>query len=270
MIMLISMRTIMIQVKWNWTYKDTHKRRERNVKKTHSKRKKEETKQRERWEREKKGERETHTENTKEKGKERERHTHTENTKEKRKERERDTHRKYERSNTISETPFPFQHTKFSTFSTTFQQQLFSSFSIAGITLIMKTEVGDYPGSGLAESTGFLVQVHYRYENPNAFHSGFLVSPGTETRVVLTVVSGLLGVLSERLFFSFFFYFFISIMFFCVFLYCCIYTDAHIYTNKYTYMQKQVHIQTGGLQLVILNVFSTQFVRNFKCIHQIR
>ncbi|ROT82256.1 putative acid-sensing ion channel 4-like [Penaeus vannamei] len=56
-----------------------------------------------------------------------------------------------------------------------------------GITLIMKTEVGDYPGSGLAESTGFLVQVHYRYENPNAFHSGFLVSPGTETRVVLTV-----------------------------------------------------------------------------------
>nr|XP_027207670.1 acid-sensing ion channel 4-A-like [Penaeus vannamei] len=64
-----------------------------------------------------------------------------------------------------------------------------------GITLIMKTEVGDYPGSGLAESTGFLVQVHYRYENPNAFHSGFLVSPGTETRVVLTVVSGLSGVL---------------------------------------------------------------------------
>ncbi|XP_042858232.1 degenerin-like protein asic-2 [Penaeus japonicus] len=66
---------------------------------------------------------------------------------------------------------------------------LFSSGVGEGITLILKTDVADYPGSGLAQSSGFLVQVHHRNEQPNPMQNGVLVSPSTETRVALRLNS---------------------------------------------------------------------------------
>lgn len=58
-----------------------------------------------------------------------------------------------------------------------------------GVTLLLKTELIDYPTSGIAEDSGFVVDIHSPYALPDVYDSGFLVGPKTVTRVAVTTVS---------------------------------------------------------------------------------
>ncbi|XP_037781940.1 acid-sensing ion channel 1A-like [Penaeus monodon] len=55
-----------------------------------------------------------------------------------------------------------------------------------GVSLVLKSDLTDYPASGLAEDSGFVVDVHSPYALPNVYGTGFLVAPETSTRVSVT------------------------------------------------------------------------------------
>ncbi|ROT82255.1 hypothetical protein C7M84_024584 [Penaeus vannamei] len=55
-----------------------------------------------------------------------------------------------------------------------------------GVSLVLKTDLSDYPASGLAEDSGFVVDVHSAFALPDVYSTGFLVAPRTSTRVAIT------------------------------------------------------------------------------------
>lgn len=61
--------------------------------------------------------------------------------------------------------------------------------ALAGITMLLRTDFSDYPSSGLAECSGFFVQLHRVHQTPRPDELGFLVAPGAVTRVAAKLVS---------------------------------------------------------------------------------